>query len=311
MVALRERFEGAANRSVLIGAIARQKVVAGDQTLAAAFADKGQLVAVNQGEKIITQGDWSTDCFFILAGEFEIDINGQRVATRGPEIHVGELAGLSAARARTATVRALSESLVLRISASDLNEIVGDNAAFWKAQSDSIADRLDERNEQLGSTNEHPRVFIISSTEQLPALRSLRTHLSGEDVHVYAWDSGTFAVSDYAISSIEDAIEASDFTVSIAGPDDQVAFRGAVTNAPRDNVSLEFGLSVGKIGRSRSILLVNTSQEVRLPSDTAGLTTIRFKGGSREELARTMPAAVDQIRDVIEREGVRRDRRAR
>jgi len=310
MVALKDRFDGSANRSILIGALARQKVVGGDQILATALADRGRLVAVNQGEKIITQGDWATDVFFILAGEFEIGINGQRVATRGPEIHVGELAGLSAARPRTATVSATTESLVLQVTAAELNEIVGDSAAFWKAQSDTIADRLDERNEQLGSSNEFPRVFLISSKEQLPALRALRTNLSSDDLHVYAWETGTFVVSDYAISSLEDAIEAADFTVSIAGPDDQVVFRGQVTKAPRDNVSLEFGLSVGKIGRARSVLLVDNGEDVRLPSDTAGLTTVRFKGGSREELARTIPVAADMIRDLVELHGVRRDRKA-
>ncbi|MER8476072.1 nucleotide-binding protein [Mesorhizobium sp. M1163] len=126
----------------------------------------------------------------------------------------------------------------------------------------------------------------------------------------YLWDHGTFAVSEYPISSLEDAIERADFTIAVAKADDILVLRGESSKVARDNVHFEYGISVGRLGRERSFLLVEADANIRLPSDLAGLTTLRYQGGDQDKMERSVAKACDQARQRIEFIGVRRDRRA-
>ena len=233
-MSLKTRFEGPDNRDRLLEALGAQRLVANDVTLAAALADHGELVALEEGDILIRQGDWDDDVYFILAGEFEIRINGQPKAIRGAGVHVGELAGIDAARARTATVVALKESLVLKVSLKAMTTISGDNATFWKRAANVVAERLDERNREIGATNPVPRVFVISSSEGKPVVDQLVVNLDSADITVETWDKGTFGVSDYPISALMDAIEASDFTISVVRADDTLVMRDKTSKAARD-----------------------------------------------------------------------------
>lgn len=309
MATLLERFEGEDGRQAVVEALRKQALILGDVALAKRFLEVGALSYVASGETLITQGAWDTDLFFILAGEFEIWINGQSVDARKAGEHVGELAGLSGSRPRTATVIARTESLVLKVSDASLRATALNNASFWRAAADTIAMRLDERNSRFGTANDHPNVFVISSSEALGVAEIVRRELNSGTLTVRVWHKGTFSLSEYPISDLEDAIELSDFTIAIARPDDTIIFRGESSRATRDNVHLEYGIALGKLGRKRSILLVDVDPSLRLPSDLAGLTTARYRGRDASELQETVATACDEIRNHISMLGVRRDRR--
>jgi predicted nucleotide-binding protein len=306
MATLKDRFDA----KTVVEAMARQRLVRSDRRLAERFAETGRITEFKPGEVLIEQGGWDNDVHFILAGEFEVIINGQRKAARGAGVHVGELAGLNHSRQRTATLRATKESLVLTVSAAEMEEIAGDDADFWKAGMDTVADRLDERNAQIGQTNEHPRVFVISSSEGLDAARLVRQNLDCEKMHVHLWDQGTFSASEYPMSSLESAIEAADFAIAVVRADDVLVSRNKTANVARDNVHLEYGIAVGRLNLERAFLLVSSTDDVKLPSDLAGLTTLRYRAGSKDELGRTVAKACDQARERMEYLGVRRDRHA-
>lgn len=304
MGTLRDRFD----EKAVIEAMSRQRLMSHDRSLAERFAAKGRVVEYEPGKVLIEQDSWDDDLHFILAGEFEVIINGQPKARRGAGTHVGELAGLSTARARTATLKATKPSLVLTVSKSDVEEIAGGDAEFWKATADVTAERLDQRNAEIGTANEHPRVFVISSSEGIEVARIVRQELDCEKIHVHLWNRGTFAVSDYAMSSLEDAIEAADFAIAVVRADDVLITRNKVANVARDNVHLEYGLAVGKLSLKRAFLLVDASDDAVLPSDLAGLTTLRYRSGNKDELGRTVAKACDAAREQMEYLGVRRDR---
>lgn len=307
MKSLQDRFD----REGVVEALLRQRTIHGERELAEKFADKGRTVEYAVGEVLIEQGAWDDDLHFILAGEVAVQINGQEVQRRKAGEAVGELAGLSRARARTASLEATAPSLVLAVPLTDVNEIAGSDVEFWRATADVVADQLDCRNQQIGSASEHPRIFVISSKEGLPVARQVRQNLDSDVMPVYLWDRGTFAVSDYAISSLEDAIERADFTIAVVQADDLLVSRDETHPVARDNVHFEYGISVGRIGRDRSFLLVDAAAGVKLPSDLAGLTTLRYQGGDKDQLERSVAKACDQARDQIEFIGVRRDRHAR
>ena len=305
MTGLSDRFD----RQGIIEGLLRQRLIRGDRELAEKFADAGRTSELAPGDQLVQQGEWDNDLHFILAGEFEVLINGQHKQTRIAGESVGELAGLSRARPRTATLRAVTPCYVLTVALADVERIVGADVEFWKATADAVADQLDHRNQELGAANEHPRVFVISSKEGLDVARQVRQNLDGDDIAVYLWDQGTFGVSEYPISSLEDAIERADFTIAVARADDLLVSRGAEHGVPRDNVHFEYGISVGRLGRDRSFLLVDADSEVKLASDYAGLTTLRYKGADVDQLKRSVAKACDLAREKIDFIGVRRDRR--
>jgi predicted nucleotide-binding protein len=306
MGTLRDRFDDKA----VVEAMGRQRLVGHDRSLAQRFAEKGHVAEYEPGQVLIEQGGWDDELHFILAGEFEVIVNGQPKAVRGAGVHVGELAGLSHARARTATLRAIKPSLVLTVARSAVEEVAGEDPEFWKTTADVTAERLDQRNAEVGLANEHPRVFVISSSEGLEVARIVRQELDCENIHVHLWNRGTFAASDYAMSSLEDAIEAADFAIAVVRADDVLITRDKNAKVARDNVHLEYGMAVGKLTLKRAFLLVNASDGVALPSDLAGLTTLRYRSSSKDELGRTVAKACDAAREQMEYLGVRRDRRA-
>lgn len=309
VASLQSRFDGPDNRARLLTAIAKQQLVAGDEDLASALADRGVLQEVALGDVLISQGQFDDDLFFILAGSFQVSINGRKVVVRESGTHVGEQAGVDPSKPRSATVVACELSLVLRLKNADLEAVTLNNAMFWRRVSTVFQERLEERNRKIGRTNEIPRVFVISSSEGLPVAEEVHRQLDGKAIAVQVWDQGTFGVSDYPISSLMDAMDACDFTISVVRADDVLISRGKKSKSPRDNVSLEVGLSLGVLGRPRTMLLVCADDQVRLASDLAGLTTLRYRHGSDDEMRRSVRTACISAKDQIEKEGVFQDRR--
>ncbi|HEY9233836.1 MAG TPA: TIR domain-containing protein [Phenylobacterium sp.] len=310
MSELLDRLEGPENRARLLEAIARQDLVGGDESLAEAFAGAGKLEKIAANEVLITQGDYDDDLFLILAGEFEVSVNGQVVSHRAATTQVGEQAGVDVAQARTATVRACMPSVVLRLPQNAIEAAAGDNAKFWRRMNRVLGQRLEERNRKLGHTNEIPRLFVISSKEGLPVAEQLQVLLNSDEIAVDIWDQGTFGVSDYPISSLMDRISAADFTVAIVRDDDVLISRGETTKAPRDNVNLEYGISLGLLNRRRSILLVCADEKVKLASDLTGLTTYRYSHKNADAMKRSIRSVSIQLKEHIQLEGVFQDRRA-
>jgi predicted nucleotide-binding protein len=169
---------------------------------------------------------------------------------------------------------------------------------------------LDERNREIGAVNAAPRVFVISSSEAKPVVDQLVLSLSGEEITVETWDRALIGVSDYPISALMDAIKASDFTISVVRADDSLVRRDKASKTARDNVHLEYGISPGVLGHRRSILLVCAGKDLHLPSDLAGLTTLRYLEGSKDDLRLSVRTASIEARTHILEVGVRSDQKA-
>lgn len=82
----------------------------------------------NVGEMVVTEGELATDMFLVLHGELEVLARGGRdrevrVALFGPGDWFGEMAVLEI-QPRSASVRAVAPSLLVRISAADLRRLL-------------------------------------------------------------------------------------------------------------------------------------------------------------------------------------------
>jgi hypothetical protein len=137
-----------------------------------------------------------------------------------------------------------------------------------------------------------PLVFIGSSTEGLPVAKAVQANLD-YCAECVIWHQGGFGLSEGSLESLVNKLDEWDFGVLVLTPDDFVESRGARNAVPRDNVLLELGLFVGRLGRERTFMVVDRSAKLKLPSDLAGITPATFQppesGLCKLLLARPVP----------------------
>jgi CRP/FNR family transcriptional regulator, cyclic AMP receptor protein len=295
-----KRFEGPNGRRLKINTLKNQKLVAGDAKLAEQLADVVQLVEVAVGTSIINQDDYTNDIYFILLGAFSVIVNGREVAKRGPGEQVGEMGALEPTQKRAATVTAEQTSLVAKIDEATFAELGGKYPALYKSIAQELARRLLQRNKFVKPLHAMVRVFIICSAEALPVARLIHNGLQHDKFDVILWSEGVFKVTNYTLQTLEDEVDQADFAIAVAYGDDTAMVRGTDWPVPRDNVIFELGLFMGRIGRSRAILMEPREESVKLPSDLAGVTTIGYRHVPGKDEASHIAPAVNALRSHIQ-----------
>jgi predicted nucleotide-binding protein len=263
-------------------------------------AQRGELVEFQSGETIIEQGADSNEVHLILAGSCDVIVNGRRIGVRGPGNHVGEMAAVQPTQPRSATIVAAERTVVLRLSEAAFADIAGKHPQLYRSIAQELSRRLLARNVMIGAFREQIRVFIICSAEALPIARIIAGAFEFDAFSVEIWNEGCFKVSNYTLQDLEAAVDNSDFAIAIAHADDVTESRDTAWPAPRDNVIFELGLFMGRLGRSRAVLMEPRDQDIKLPSDLAGITTIAYrfeKGGENERL---MGPACNRLRNHIQ-----------
>lgn len=297
-----DRFLGEDGRRLRFEALKAQKIVAGDNGLADELADLVELIAIEKGKLLIQQGADDNDIFLIIAGQFEVIINGRRVAARGPGDCVGEMAAIEPTQRRSATVAATDYSIVARLSEKTFNELASRYPEIYRIIAKELSRRLLQRNSTIGAYRDRIRVFLISSGEAVAVARLIQDALS-RDFLVIPWTDGVFKIASYPLQSLEDELEKSDFAIAVAHSDDITESRGIDWPSPRDNVIFELGLFMGRLNRQRAILMEPREEKVKLPSDLAGITTIPYRFVPGEDAAALMGPACNALRDHIKRLG--------
>tara|TARA_R110002049_G_scaffold180431_3_gene347455 strand:- start:3528 stop:4448 length:921 start_codon:yes stop_codon:yes gene_type:complete len=298
-MALRDRFEGSGGERALREVVCSSKLVRGNAELASALISAGNIEEFDEGTKLIDQGGDDDDLFLIIAGTCDIEINGRRVARRGPSDHVGEMAAIEPSQQRSATVMASSQVVALRLTAPAFHELAHTYPSVYKEIARELARRLLQRNSLVGEFRDRVRIFIVSSVEALPIARAVQSAFEHDPFNVVIWTDGVFKVANYTLQSLEDELDKSDFAIAIAHADDLTSIRGADWPTPRDNVIFELGLFMGRIGRSRAILMEPREEKVKLPSDLAGVTTIAYRYEKGPDLASFIAPACNRLRDHI------------
>ncbi len=296
---MKERFEGASGRRRLIDTLKTQKMVAGNSPLAEELTSLVEVMVVKAGGTIIHQGASDNDIFFILTGSFSIVVNGRVIAQRSTNDHVGEMSAIEPSQARTATVVADEDSVVCKLTEPQLANLGQRYGDIWRYFARELVRRLAQRNVLVNPPREKIQVFIISSTEALYIAREIQSHFEQDNFSIELWTDGVFRASNYAIESLEQAVDDSDFAIAIAQPDDLTNTRGLVKPTPRDNVIFELGFFIGRLGRKRTFLLEPRGEEVKLPTDLAGLTTIGYRYGEPKDLPSLLGPACNRMRKII------------
>jgi predicted nucleotide-binding protein len=101
-----------------------------------------------------------------------------------------------------------------------------------------------------------PKLFIGSSKEGLEIARAIEAQLE-EDAEVTIWKDGVFGFGRGTLESLVMALDQFDFAVLLLSPDDMIISREVASQSPRDNILLELGMFIGRIGRERTFIVYN------------------------------------------------------
>lgn len=302
---MKDRFTGDSGKRILLETLKDQKIVTGNAELAEAISAMGEVIPVATGDTVIVQGNGDNDIYLIVAGCFDIVVNGRAVAKRFPNDHVGEMAAIQHTQKRSATVVACEESVVVKLSAAQLAQLGDQHPQIFRHFAKELARRLEQRNALVTAVSEQTRVFIISSAESLEIARTIQNAFDHDPFSVVVWTDGVFRASYYAIESLERALDQSDVAIAVAEPDDITESRGERRGSPRDNVIFELGFFMGRLGRHRTLLVEPRGEEIKLPSDLAGINTITYKY-DKTNLTSSLATACNKLREIIRELGPNR-----
>lgn len=94
-----------------------------------------------------------------------------------------------------------------------------------------------------------------------------------DDFDVVVWNQGVFRLSRDALDSLLDVLDRSDAGIFVLRGDDLTTSRNETAPSVRDNVILELGMFIGRLGRDHTFMLTPDADPPALPSDLDGITT--------------------------------------
>jgi len=286
-----------AEKNNLVEALKRQRMVAGNTGLAERIASIGELIDVPAGTAIIQQGGDDTDVYLILAGAFHIVVNGRAIGRRTATDHIGEMAAIMPVQRRTASAIAHEESVAVRLSGSQMAELGNEYPQIWRSFALELAHRLEQRNAAATAVNDKIRILIAASAGANDIARSVHDAFKDEPFNVVIWTEGLFRGSNYAIDMLESELDQSDIAIAICEPNGKGA---------RDSIIFELGFFMGRLGRHRTFLIEPRHEEIKLPSELAGINTITYRLAEGQDLTKALAPACHQLRKIIHELGPNR-----
>ena len=127
-----------------------------------------QLVA--RGELLIRQGEEADALYLVVSGRFQVLLDGRAspVAEIGPGSPIGEIAFFAGGQ-RTANVRAERDSLVLRLTREDFDQLAARSPGVWPAITATLAQRLADTTSRPGTRRGvRPRTIAICPAGDAP-----------------------------------------------------------------------------------------------------------------------------------------------
>jgi hypothetical protein len=122
-----------------------------------------------------------------------------------------------------------------------------------------------------------PKLFIGSSQKNLRVAQVLANNLE-HVAEVTVWNEGVFGMGYGFLETLIKKLEDYDFAGFILASDDVTTSKEQTRPAPRDNVLFESGLFMGVLGRDRVFLVYDETQDIKIPSDLAGVTLATYDG---------------------------------
>ena len=147
-------------------------------------------------------------------------------------------------------------------------------------------------------------MFIGSSQEGLPIAKAIQANLDYY-CETTVWSQGVFGLGGGTLEMLVDRLDDFDFACLVLTPDDLIKSRKGPSPSPRDNVLLELGLFIARLGRNRTFIVYDRTASLRLPSDLAGVTAATFQPHSSGNLNAALGTACTQMEVAMSELGMR------
>ena len=143
------------------------------------------------------------------------------------------------------------------------------------------------------------QTFIGSSSEGSTVANAIRANLL-DTTDCQIWTEGVFLPGRTFIETLESMLDRMDYAILVATPDDMLRQRDVESFSMRDNVLLELGLFMAKLGRTRTYLVSPGDTQIHIPSDLLGLTTVSYATpSSAEEAVERLKEPCDRIKRAM------------
>ena len=147
-----------------------------------------------------------------------------------------------------------------------------------------------------------PAVFIGSSTEAEPAANEVQSLLQADFAEAHHWRD-SFPPGEGTLTSLSKAADGCDFAVLVLSGDDVTISREMERKTARDNITFELGYFMGKIGESRTFILENRPDNIKIASDLLGITREFYVASSSGDLRPSLRRACNELIKVMRRLG--------
>jgi predicted nucleotide-binding protein len=298
-----KRFQGQPGRSALLEALKIQKIIRGDQNIADDLLEMIELIEFKEGDCVIEQGSLDNSLYFILIGEVQVFVNERPIAIRRAGSQLGEMTLIDPRFPRSASIIAKTDTVLAKATEDQFSLVAEKYPILWRLMAIEVSDWLREMSKLVDRRNVRPVIFLGSSSESLHIANQIEAGICGDDVSINLWTSDVFLPSHFPIDDLSDQVRKSDFAVLIISSDDLVMSRNESYQAPRDNIIFELGLFMGALSRKRTFLMYPDMDNVKLPSDLEGITTIRYVIDSDGNQLDNLKDVCAQIRTSVMRLG--------
>ena len=143
-----------------------------------------------------------------------------------------------------------------------------------------------------------PSVFIGSSSERLPVAKAIQLNLD-HSCDVTIWSQGVFGLSGGTLETLVEKLDDFDFAILVLTSDDLTLSRSKRQGSPRDNVLIELGMFIGKIGRERIFAVYDRTASLKITTDLAGVTLVTYQPHRNNNLQSSVGSSCTQIESSI------------
>jgi len=273
-------------------------IIGNSRELAEDIAAHAELVVTPAQSDLITDGGDDDDLHFIVSGRLQVLVGHREVALLGAGEQVGELSLVDPRAFRSATVRALTDTVTAKVSEATFAKLASRHPSLWRRMAQILGNYLREDNRFLRRPNPRPRIFIASSPAGMPFAQALAATLGDSEHELPTWlvDTGCHADAS-SLASLADSFTESDFGVIVIAPGDA---NHAGNSANRDALFFECGVCLGVLGPQRTILVQPADLQGSSFAEALGLEPATYRTEEVEDLKRDLIGISRSLRDTVE-----------